>query len=601
MARLTIRCPGCSARLGVGRKRVQQGPITCPRCRKQFVAAVAESPVDIDGRSSVRESAGRDSETISEGRAAFPEIVDDRFLEVPSAGGPRRRRRPGLGAVAVTGVMFCAAIVGLLWWADGLNRNDLVRAVPEHSVSAEEESNRNSVPRKGNRAHAGGRHSGDAGRPADVRPIPLDYLPIAPQLLLHLHPADLWEGSPWHREFMAALGSFAVWFKDQIESATRFAVSEIDELTVAVNFGARTQEPDVVWIVRLKTAVPRSVILQEHIRGTLMPDLPEPVVESGDQAFLLIDTQTVAAAPAELAESLVEARRFPEVPAVEMEQLVKTSNRKAPITIVADLRVLDQHWKLLLAERLHPAVDGIITWLGTDCRVMSWQIDLEPHLKMETRIVPLAETAASVLQGRLMRRLGELPQDMLERVQRMKPRTAGHRILIGRFPAMLQAVYLGSRGVSQDGVTTITTLLPRPAAASLAAAALLTWNETLVRPDRSGPGENAEASVSAPDRLDRQVLVDFRRDPLQESIAYLADAADVTIHIDGMALRLAGFTQNMPQTHRLGRVPLAAALEAIVGQYDGSLVVAESSSPDALLLTTRQAAREQGLRILIPR
>lgn len=62
--------------------------------------------------------------------------------------------------------------------------------------------------------------------------------------------------------------------------------------------------------------------------------------------------------------------------------------------------------------------------------------------------------------------------------------------------------------------------------------------------------------------------IDFRRTPLQEAFAYIADEAKIPIEIDGDALKLAGFTKNMPQTLKIENATTLQAIYGIVKNYE---------------------------------
>ncbi|MEZ6054989.1 MAG: hypothetical protein R3C02_27050, partial [Planctomycetaceae bacterium] len=63
------------------------------------------------------------------------------------------------------------------------------------------------------------------------------------------------------------------------------------------------------------------------------------------------------------------------------------------------------------------------------------------------------------------------------------------------------------------------------------------------------------------------VDAEFNRTPLQEAINYVASEINVTIDIDGDALKDAGYTKNMPQTFDLGMIPARDVLWKILKQY----------------------------------
>ena len=92
-----------------------------------------------------------------------------------------------------------------------------------------------------------------------------------------------------------------------------------------------------------------------------------------------------------------------------------------------------------------------------------------------------------------------------------------------------------------------------------------------------------------------KIEIDFRRTPLQDAFAYLGEETQVEFEIDGDALKLAGYTKNMPQTFYLGTVPATKALHAILNQYDQMVIVLDESK-QAVTVTTKAAAAQKGLK-----
>ncbi len=302
----------------------------------------------------------------------------------------------------------------------------------------------------------------------------------------------------------------------------------------------------------------------------------------------------------DLAEDLAEAKEYAAVPLPEMEALIQDSDRTRHATLITDLSVIDAHKDLVLRPQLHQLAEQSILWLGTDCRMLRWSLHLEPHLYMETSLTPVAESSARQLQGRLESQLDVLPERLLSVIRGMQPQTSGHRRIIGRFPAMMQGLVLGTQVTQISGAATLSTVLPQKAAASLAAGATLTWNESARTTDRPSVAEAASpppSSRTVAERLRLPLLIDFRRTPLHEALSYIAGEIRVPARIDGDALKIAGLTQNMAQTHNLGEVPALQALDTILQQYDGIMVIVVNESQGQLLLTTREAAIQQGLTV----
>lgn len=100
-------------------------------------------------------------------------------------------------------------------------------------------------------------------------------------------------------------------------------------------------------------------------------------------------------------------------------------------------------------------------------------------------------------------------------------------------------------------------------------------------------------------QLKRELDIDFRRTPLQEAVDYISKASRIPISIDGDALKMNGYTKNMPQTYRMMRVSVAVALRKIETDYNQLLFV-RSQDGKGLLLSSKDRAREAKLTPALP-
>ncbi|TXT23970.1 MAG: hypothetical protein FD138_3142, partial [Planctomycetota bacterium] len=140
------------------------------------------------------------------------------------------------------------------------------------------------------------------------------------------------------------------------------------------------------------------------------------------------------------------------------------------------------------------------------------------------------------------------------------------------------AYALSTHATSGDRFVSLATALPERAAPNLALAALLTWDES-TRTDftkaAAGPTTTApkDTGTKLPelvlDRLNQlPVEIEFTKTPLQDGIKYIAEECKVTIRIDGDGLKDGGYTQNMEQNYKLGKVTGLQALATIVKKYE---------------------------------
>ena len=110
------------------------------------------------------------------------------------------------------------------------------------------------------------------------------------------------------------------------------------------------------------------------------------------------------------------------------------------------------------------------------------------------------------------------------------------------------------------------------------------------------------AEVPVGEKLGRKISVDFRRTPLQDAIAFVAQEVGVTIEINGDALKAGGFTKNMAQQYSAVDTPAKEVLLHILRKYDSpgrpnsTMVITER---DGVLVLTTAAVAESGKQTIL--
>jgi hypothetical protein len=287
-----------------------------------------------------------------------------------------------------------------------------------------------------------------------------------------------------------------------------------------------------------------------------------------------------------------------------MEPLLQESDRDRHVTLLCDLKILDSHREDIFIEQLQKIVDKFIVRMGSDVETLSWSMHLQPHLFMETLLRNTTDSSVLKVQKHARLELSRLPEDMLWAVKKMTPGVLGARQIIGRFPAMLQALDVGTTAHVGPSFTRLVTLLPQKAAANLAAGVLLTWNQSLLTNFDEDTRLTQNDTMSIPDkiadRLEMKVLVDFRNTPLQEAFAYIGESIKTETTIDGKAFQGAGFTQVMAQSFDLGTVTAKVALHAIISKYAKErdpMVLIVDEQGQKLILSTVAKATADGLTV----
>jgi hypothetical protein len=658
MPAIAVPCPACKSLLKLPDARLVGKSARCPKCSHKFVIQLpAATPVPEVSVSEALPQVPSQSVAVSEqdelpvlplapraGRAArwVPDHEVGSGAAVAPSSAPLKSpivaaesaaavELPDFGSFGVTepvsaaagGVQGSAALAGvrgrrrrgggMAQWISLAAAGLLAAGITVYAVLA----NRGAVPaerpvvrqNKGWEQEQKAREVANAAAeelsPTKGAAIPLDHVPFTPHVIVHLRPAQLWQKSERMGEFQALLGNLGIWLTEQIQRVSRFEPAEIEELTIALNFGARMALPDLAMVVRLKERQTASDLLK-RFAGRLRPDANSKaeVYEAEDFAFLLVDQQTFVAAPLTMSEELADFKDGQALPLPDMEPLLLKSDRQRHVSVLFDLTLLDSHREDAFIPQLQPAADKVLFWFGDQVESVLWSLHLEPDFYMETLLSNSRDSTPVRLQRQMQVQLDNLPALVLGMVRQMQPSTEGSREIIGRFPAMLQALNVGTTVHAGAGFARLVTVLPGQAAGNLAAGTLLTWNQSLVTVFRDETKQTKADDSQVPekivDRLQMKVLVDFRRTPLQEAFGYLGESIRTDVVIDGDALKGAGFTQNMPQTMDLGTVTVLQAIDRILQNYEKErdpLVLVVDEGRKRLLLSTKTKAEADGLKI----
>ena len=640
MSEITVSCPSCTARLKLPDASFVGKRARCPRCSERFMvelpaavpaAAPAPAPalealeelpvlpaapmqgqaarwVPDDAPAVVAAAAPVQPAVTAPAASALPQF-DLSVAPVADEGDTSsstverfsgRRRRKGKNSttwLSLAGTGLLALAVTTYFWLDQRGHGtDVAKSTPAKNPGWEQEK----------QEETDSNTAAEGLSPTAGKPVSLNHIPFTPHLICHLHPAELWDSNAQMSEFRALLGDVGIWLENFIQAKTRYTPQEISELTIAVNFGPRMTEPDLAVVVRLDE---KQTIrdLERRFSGRMRPDLNSEaaVYEAEDAAFLLVDDQTFVAASLTLAESLADYAGVGALASPDMEALIQQSDRNRHVSLLFDREIVDSHREdVFSGTNLLPVADKILFWFGSEVESVCWSMHLEPDCYMEFLMHNSSDSTPRKVQRNLMAQLDKLPEEILGMVRMMRPETLGTRKMIGRFPAMVQAFRMGTTAHVAPGMARMVTVLPQNAAANLAAASLLTWNQSLVTDfDAAMPvvkNSSTEIPARLEDRLKMKVLVIFNRTPLQEALAYIAESISTDLVLDGDGLKLAGFTQNMAQTIELGEVTALEGLDGIMQRYakeSDPLVLVVDEQKKQLLVTVKSKAAAEGLEV----
>ena len=438
--------------------------------------------------------------------------------------------------------------------------------------------------------------------PTSGEPVRLLYVPAGTRVLFHLRPAELWAPGSQGEEFRACLGPIGIWAEQKIKEICLRDPSQIEELTFCLMLGSPGAPPEYAVIVRPTEPVKRSELITQF-DGQRLDGYNFPVYSGDKHSYMIVDENLYSIGPPgkDRAIEMAEAREYDSSTSPGIESILKQTDRDRHLTVVFDPDEIRRQQDVLIPEKAHPFLNQLLDWIGEDVETVAWSIHLgqddfysEMTFRNSTMIRP------PKLASNLKERLDQLPHEMLTGVEKMNPGTVGSRKVIGRFPAMLKAFSMANQQQSGERYAQLTSSLPERAAPNLALASLLTWDES-TRTDFSAKAKPKPSGPKLPDkvvdRLKQKIEVDFRRMPLQEVFAYIAEETKTNIILEGEALKLVGYTKNMPQTMNMGMVSGLDTIQAIfnVKDQDQMCLVIDEAKKTATI-TSKPYAKQNNLK-----
>ncbi len=404
--------------------------------------------------------------------------------------------------------------------------------------------------------------------------------------------AATWRAS----ELRLCVPALAEWAREQIENWCLYPPSQIEEAAFSFTLRSPNEPPDVAVLVKLERPAGRGEI-ENRFGGNPSAKGAVPIFVKGDRALVVRDERTFAVGPAEFSQEMADARDQPNPTDASIEELLKLTDRTRDLTVVFRPDDLDRFRSTLLSSQWADDLHQVATWLdpaAVEGAAISVRLDDPLRVQLTARTQPVVRGPR--LAETLKERLDHLPTDLLKYVERLQPTAPGSRKIIGRLPAMYKAVALGSAVSSEQRLVTMESVLPERAAPNLSLATYLLLTEgpsevvrtpaAPVTPKREGPPKTLAA------RLQTVIDVDFKRTPLSEAFDSIGGDIGVTFELDGGALKLAGYTKNMPQTFQIKQAPASQSLQKLLKAYPKLALIGDEARR-TITVTTVEAATAQ--------
>lgn len=449
--------------------------------------------------------------------------------------------------------------------------------------------------------------------PTKGAPIDMTLMPYGVTAIVHVRPAELWEKGTRREEFRFCWGPLGEWLGKQIKELCNQDPTAIEELTFGLIPGVVGEGMQVCGVVRLKEPSQKTELIK--VFREMKAELKEtdasdyPVYENQNHAYVLKDLRTFAFCPRLRQTEMAEAVNRPNAQAPGLEALLRKTDRMRHVVLVFEPTTLGAHSQFIFADEFRRIADRVVDFFDPkhfETVALSLHVGDKFHSEILARYKSsISKTAA---QDELKKRLNGLPRELADTIRGyMDPQVLGPRQIIGRFPAMTKAYALSTHASNGDRYVSLATALPERAAPNLAIGTLLTWDES-TRTDfnkaaskATGPKEtNTKLPELVLDRLKQlPVEIEFTKTPLQDGIKFIADECKVTIDIDGDGLKDGGYTQNMEQNMKLGKVTGLEALAVICKKYEkerpaNPVVLIIDESQKIAIISSKNYAENKG-------
>ena len=465
-----------------------------------------------------------------------------------------------------------------------------------------------------------GNSDGDSNKvasPTKGQPIELKFVPFGSEIILNIHPAELWKADSQGEELRFCLSAPAKFLEATFLDLFQKKPQQIEEAMICLIPGPQGTMPEVAAVIHLTDEFKKSQFL-EDVGGTRVDDYGHPVYIKGERAYLLPDQKTMAVGPTAQVREMVNAIAGHSGAGAGIDELLPLTDRDRHLTFVLapqSLRLHASFWfpgasasadgKLSpIASLAHRFCD----LLGDEVEAAVWSFHLgEKAFHSEMLLRHVAGVTSARLSRDMQKKLDQFAPNLLATVQMMNPREVGKRKIIGRLPYMTDFFTMYTSISSGPRHIQLVTSLPERAAPNLALGTLLAWDES-TRTDftkkavtKPAPTDGTKLPDLVADRLKLKIDVDFRRTPLQEAIAFIGGEIKTTQDIDGDALKFGGYTKNMTQDMKLDAQPAMAVIKQILDRYqdpirpEKHMVLVVNEAKKTILITTKASCEKNNL------
>lgn len=459
-------------------------------------------------------------------------------------------------------------------------------------------------------------------------PVPLDFLPPGPGMLVHLRLQDRLLSSAG-QPLIQALAPESVTLLRQLQQQLHTEMKQLASVTIAFHPG-RDGRPTQTIVARLREPIRQSAFLENQsvsaartrsgvtIYASDVPDAPAVYFQGetsneGDENWV----QRWAVGPLDRITEVAERNGDPILLPGSLESLWKATDDRLAVNVLLTPNFLFSDARQYLRNAVPRSETELRRFLLGETSAVLFVADVAPEANyLETRFTPAGGVRERELLSRLRRQIETLAEKADDLEQRLLIEPSWQPIA-ERLPVMLRFLASQVRYDIEDRRVIANAYLPPTGIAQLSLGGLLALNALPAMAVQGG--DNATATMTVAEMLDRRMSISFDQESLETAAIAIANEFNndqptesplPAIDLRGNDLRLLGITQNQQiRDFEFADVPLRTVLTQLVlaanpdrtatGPNDEKQVlvwVTDAANPTKVIITTRPAAL-QGLEL----
>jgi hypothetical protein len=434
--------------------------------------------------------------------------------------------------------------------------------------------------------------------PTSGKPWDLHYVPSGAQLVLALRPADILASAEGTR-LVQALGPSGEAAIRKLQDSLGVELSGVTRLFLALvpDEAGATQ---VAYVAELAQAMPEATLVEKWGKPRAVTRGAQKFHQGERLAYYVPPAghgQTVVVAPPSVLHEIIDRDAAPAI-SRGMEKLLGDTDSQRHISLLATPGYLLAEGNALWAGEQARLREPLARLLAGNLQAVLVSAHLGGELFLELRALGPVDTNPQDLAVLLASRFQQSAEQLERYVATLNPQPYG-RLVVHRFPRMVQLAGGLTRFAAEDGRAVLRCYLPQNAAHNLLLGAELTLSESPAAP--GSPSEHAPvpASRRAADALAANVSVVVPRDSLEKVLELLSAEMGVPIVILGADLQLEGITKNQQLGIDEHDKPAAEVLGKVLAlaNPNGKLVYVIKPAEDGretVFVTTGAAAKKRG-------